>query len=145
MTDDDSSEGNMRESTRTVLIVDDEASIRQSLSDYFDDHLWRSLPAESGEMALALMEKESPAGAVVDIRLRGMDGDAFIREACRRKPDTAFVICTGSPEYDVPADLLKLPCVSSRVFRKPVADMAAMEKEILAIIEGMKKGAMDNE
>ncbi len=128
----------MSEFMKTILILDDEAFIRQSFVDYFEDSLWRTLQANSGEQALELLEKESPDGAIVDIRLRGMDGDAFIREAYRKKPKMAFVICTGSPEYDVPVDLLKLLCVSSQVFRKPVTNMAELEKNLLRLIAELR-------
>ncbi len=129
----------MNEPIKTVLIVDDETFIRQSFSDYFEDHLWQTLQAESGEQAMEILEKESPEGAVVDIRLGGMDGDDFIRKAYKKKPKMAFVICTGSPEYDVPADLLKLPCVSNHLFRKPVTDMTELEMELLLLIAGINK------
>jgi DNA-binding NtrC family response regulator len=129
----------LNELTKTVLVVDDEIFIRQSFIDYFEDRLWRPLEAKSGEQALALLEKESPHGAIVDIRLGGMDGDAFIREACLKKPKTAFVICTGSPEYDVPSDLLRLPGVSEQVFRKPVTHMVGLEEELLRLIADMEE------
>ena len=133
----------MSESTKTVLIVDDETYIRQSFSDYFEDHLWRTLQAVSGEQALELMEKESPDGAIVDIRLKGMDGDAFILQANKKKSKMVFVICTGSPEYDVPAELLKLPCVSDHVFRKPVNDMAELENDLIRLITNIiEKGGV---
>ena len=54
----------MSESLKTVLIVDDEAVIRQSFVDYFEDRLWRPLQAEGGERALELMQVESPDGVV---------------------------------------------------------------------------------
>ena len=129
----------MKALTKTVLVVDDEIFIRQSFADYFEDRLWHPLEAESGEQALEILEKESPHGDIVDIRLGGMDGDTFIREACLKKPKTAFVICTGSPEYDVPSDLLRLPCVSDQVFRKPVTHMAGLEEELLRLIADMEK------
>ena len=124
----------MNESIKTVLIVDDEAFIRQSFFDYFEDRLWRPLQAESGEKALEIMEKESPHGAIVDIRMRGMDGNAFIRKALLKRPETAFIICTGSPEYDIPADLLNLTGVSGHIFKKPVTDLAGLEEELLRLI-----------
>lgn len=125
----------MRKSTKTVLIVDDEINIRQSFADYFEDKLWHTLQAESGEQALAMLEKESPDCAIVDIRMGGMDGDTFIREASGKWPKMAFVVCTGSPEYvDIPADLRKLTSVSHHVFRKPMTNMAELEEEFLQLI-----------
>jgi DNA-binding response OmpR family regulator len=123
---------------KTILILDDEKAVRESFADYFEDHHWRSLQAKSGEQALALLEKESPDGAIVDIRLGGMDGNAFIREAHVTNPKLVFVISTGSPEYEVPTDLLKLPCVSKHVFKKPVTDIAELEMDILRLIKNME-------
>ncbi len=124
----------MSEPIKTVMIVDDEISIRQSFAYYFEDHLWRILQAESGEQALELLKKESPDAAVVDIRMKGMDGSTFIQEAYKKKPKMAFIICTGSSVYDVPAKLQKLPCVSTNLFRKPLADIAELEKDLFRLI-----------
>jgi len=128
----------MNESINTVLIVDDEPFILQSFVDYFKDHLWRTLQAKSGELALDLLEEESPDCAVVDIRLKGVYGEAFIREAHRQKPKMAFVICTGSPKYQIPDDLLKMPAVSNHVFRKPVTDMTELEKDLSRLINNIE-------
>lgn len=128
----------MNEVIKTILFVDDEVYIRQSFADYFEDNNWQTLQAESGEKALDLLVKESPDGAVVDIRMGGMDGDIFIRKALKEKPNMGFVICTGSPEYNIPSDLMSIPGVSGYLFRKPVTDMAALEKELLRVIESIK-------
>ena len=85
----------MNDAVKKVLIVDDESVIRQSFMDYFEDRLWHPVGADSGEQALEVLEAEAPHGAVVDIRLRGMNGDEFIRKAYQRKPETAFVIGRG--------------------------------------------------
>ena len=125
----------MSESIKKVLIVDDDPIILQSFVDYFEDHLWQTLQAINVELALDLLEEESPDCAVVDIRLKGVYGEAFIREAHRQKPKMAFVICTGSPKYQIPDDLLKVPALSNHVYRKPVNDMAEVEKELLRLIK----------
>ena len=131
----------MEETNKTILIVDDEAAVRQSFYDYFEDRLWRPRQAESGEQALEILERESPRGVIVDIRMGGMDGNAFIREAIIKRPKAAFVICTGSPEYDIPADLLTFPGVSEQIFKKPVTDMARLEEDLLRLIaDGEEEG-----
>lgn len=125
----------------TILILDDDTAVRESFVDYFEDCMWRTIQARSAEEAIKLLEKESPVAALVDIRLPGMSGTDFIRTVYKKKPGMAIVICTGSLEYVVPPDLLKLPSVSSQLFRKPVAGLADMEKELLRVIEDMKKGS----
>ena len=116
------------------MIVDDEAFIRQSFADWFEDRHWIPLEAESGEQALGILETESPDCAIVDVRMGGMTGDEFIRRACRRKPEMSFVICTGSPEYGVPADLLGLSCVCQKVFRKPVTNFGELEATMAELV-----------
>ena len=120
---------------KTILILDDEPAVRQSIADFFEDCLWWPIQAGSAEEALQLLATEVPAAAVVDVRLPGMDGNTFIREVWQRGIKMAFVICTGSPEYDMPEDLLALPFVSDQLYKKPVTNMADMEREILHLIE----------
>lgn len=119
---------------KSVLIVDDEPFIRQSFVDYFEDRLWRVMSSESGEEALEMLEKESPRGAIVDIRLRGMDGDTFIRNAAKVRSNMVFLICTGSPEYGIPDDLLEMSGVSSHIFWKPVTNIAELEEHLAQMI-----------
>ena len=44
----------------TILILDDEQAVRQSLVDYFEDILWNTVQAESAEEALELLKQEKP-------------------------------------------------------------------------------------
>ena len=124
---------------RTILILDDEPSVRESFADYFEDCLWRPIQAESAEDALKLLDSETPLAAVVDIRLPGMDGTDFIREVCRRNIKMVSVICTGSPEYVIPQDLLKQHYVSNRMFIKPLGNLVEIENEILRHLEYLSK------
>ena len=121
-----------------VLIVDDEQYIRESFADYFEDHGWQTLIAHSGEQALEILERESPDGATVDIRLPGIDGNEFIRQALQKNSRMVFVVCTGSPEYDIPEDLLKNFRVSDDTLQKPVVNMALMERQLLRLMEHVK-------
>lgn len=124
---------------KTILILDDELAVRESLADFFEDHLWQTFLAGSAEEALKLLETESPSAALVDVRLPGMDGNEFIREALRRSIRMAFVISTGSPEYVVPADLLGQFSISKQLFKKPITNLAKLEEEILQLIKLVKK------
>ena len=130
----------MKQAHKSVLIVDDELYVRQSMLDYFEDSLWKVLQAESGEQALEILESESPAAAIVDIRMSGMDGSSFIRQASIKKSDMAFVICTGSPDFDFPHDLQDSTCVSGKIFTKPLPNISLLENELLRMIKKMGGG-----
>ncbi len=112
------------------MILDDDEAVRESLMYHFEDRGWRVLPAAMVEGAFDVLACETPNGAVVDIRLPGVDGNDFIREVCRRNISMAFVICTGSPQYRPPDDIAALPQMSEQVFAKPIVDLAELEKSL---------------
>lgn len=129
---------------KTILILDDEAAVRQSFSDYFEDHQWLPIQAESAEDALLLLQEEKPIAAIIDVRLPGMDGTDFIREVCKLNLAIACVICTGSPEFDLPAEFYDLVTVSNTVFKKPVSDLGELELAVDSVLESISnKGQVD--
>lgn len=125
--------------TIRILVLDDDTSVRQSLADFLEDHGCTPVAAESAEQALALVAAEPVAAAVVDIRLGGMSGDAFIREANRLWPSLVFVVCTGSPGYAIPGDLAGLPQVSPTMFRKPLLSMEPLLDDIMRLLQERKE------
>ena len=120
----------MERTKHSILIVDDELYIRQSFIDYFEDRDWQVFDAESGEAALELLKTQISSSAIVDIRMTGMDGETFIRNASKKYPDMVFVICTGSPEYEPADDIRQCPNVADQVFGKPVTNIDKLEKTI---------------
>ena len=122
---------------KTILILDDEQAVRQSFSDYFEDRFWLPIQAESAEEALVMLQTQQPVAAIVDVRLPEMNGTDFIREVCNRNLSIACVICTGSPEFELPPDLRELITVSNTLFKKPVSDLDALESEVVKTLETM--------
>src|ERR1700745_1061362 len=58
----------------SILIVDDESGIRDSLRGVLDDEGFRTEKQESGEACLRLLEKNSFDVVLLDVWLPGMDG-----------------------------------------------------------------------
>lgn len=119
----------------TVLILDDDKVMRESFIYYFEDQGWRVLAAETAEEALELMSHDRPDGAIVDIRLPGIDGQSFIYQTRNTYPQLAYVICTGSVEYHLPNEMAAIGNVSNMVFAKPVYNIKELEDELLRQIE----------
>ena len=71
-----------------ILIVEDDPDIAELLAVSFGKEGWRSLRAENGEKALALLEAGGISLCVLDLMLPGMDGLAVLR-ALRKKPQSA--------------------------------------------------------
>jgi len=115
----------------TVLILEDEDAIRESLAAYLEDFGISVLkPADVNE-AREMCELREPAVAIVDLRLPGTGGDAFIQEVHDRCPGTRFILYTGSPPEEVPSELLDLPWVSPNIFFKPVFDLKLIYDEVV--------------
>lgn len=125
---------------KTIMILDDEVAVRESFSDYFEDRSWEVYQAGSGEEALGTLEHTAVQAAIVDVRLPGMDGNEFIRTMCKRTKKIAFVICTGSPEYVVPKDLIAETCVASSLMKKPVNKLEELEARVIETIQLVEKG-----
>ena len=79
---------------RRVLVVDDEASIRdllaKTLSEEYDVDV-----APDGRSALERMRMYPYDLLIADLKMPGMDGLAVIREAKRYKADLPVIIITG--------------------------------------------------
>ena len=58
----------------TVLVIDDEESIRESFKMIFEFEGYRLLLAASGEEGLGLAEGEDPDIIFLDVKLPGIDG-----------------------------------------------------------------------
>ena len=78
-----------------ILIVDDEASIRLTLSALLKRAGYDVTPAENGPEAVALLERQSFELMLVDLKMPGMDGMQVVAAARRRQPDLAIIVLTG--------------------------------------------------
>lgn len=71
--------------TPVVLVIDDEASVRDLIIAILDDGGYRAIGASSGLRALSLISEVQPDLIVLDIMMPGMDG----REVLERIRQTA--------------------------------------------------------
>ena len=78
-----------------ILVVDDEAIIRESLRDWLSDVGYQVLTAEDGFQALKIIEKEKPGIAIVDLVMPGMDGIELLKRAKEISPSIEVIIITA--------------------------------------------------
>lgn len=115
----------------SVLILDDDDAVRESLEYHFEDQGWITYSAASGEEALKVLANNTLDFVIVDIRLPGINGNQFIEQASNIYKNIFFLICTGSPDYAPPEKLLNHQRVASKVFTKPVSDLTALEEALI--------------
>lgn len=79
----------------TVLFVDDEVRLLQSLKRGMMDEPYRSLFANSGAEALELMKKEKVHVIVTDMRMPEMNGLELLRHVRELYPDVVRMVLSG--------------------------------------------------
>lgn len=90
---------------QNILIVDDEASIRESLSGILRDEGYEVAVAADGATALRLVDEDPPDLIFMDIVMPGMDGIEALRRIREKHPDLYVIIISayGSVETAVKA------------------------------------------
>ena len=80
----------------TVLIIDDELSIRESLAANLEREGYLLLLAENGKEGLALLQETPPTVVILDLKMPVMDGYEFLRQL-DPKPDAPYsvIVLTG--------------------------------------------------
>ncbi|MCP4757622.1 MAG: response regulator, partial [Proteobacteria bacterium] len=63
-----------RYSNRTLLTIDDEPYVRESIAAYFKDLGFHVFQAENGRLGLDLFRNEKPDIILVDLKMPGMSG-----------------------------------------------------------------------
>jgi len=95
-----------RQPQRTVLIVDDEAFIRDFISQTIEESGFRAVTAVGGREALKIMQSDPPDIVLLDLKMPDMDGATTLREIRKAHGSIPVIIITGYPESDLMANTL---------------------------------------
>lgn len=94
----------MREiSANSVLLVDDDPSIRELLSIELEEAGFKAQQAEDGIDGLAKLRDTLPKVIISDLRMPRMTGIEFISVVRRRFPSIPVIVLSGSITSDFPA------------------------------------------
>jgi DNA-binding NtrC family response regulator len=85
----------MSDSAKHLLLVEDEAPLRQAVAEQLIDRGYLVEQADSGEAALARLADFAFDAVVTDLRLPGVDGTAVMQAAIDRYPDITVIVITG--------------------------------------------------
>ncbi len=82
---------------KTILVVDDNASVRTLVRDYLSEQGLRVLTADNGQNALFVARQEKPDLILLDIMMPEMDGYQFVT-AYRKESETPIILLTAKLE-----------------------------------------------
>lgn len=92
---------------KSILIVDDEESVRESLEKVLKKAGYLTRTADSGEEALARMA-ESPADVVLtDLRMPEGDGITLLKNLKKKFPDSEVILLTGYGTIETAVEAVK--------------------------------------
>jgi DNA-binding response OmpR family regulator len=81
----------------TILVVDDQSSVRQLLQDYLTEQGFRVITATDGQNALYSARHDQPDLVLLDVMMPKMDGYQFLRQF-RQERQTPVIIITAREE-----------------------------------------------
>ena len=113
----------------TVLFVDDEPNILNSLKRLFRPTGFRILTAPGGQEGLDLLSTESVDVVVSDMRMPQMDGAAFLKAVRERHPQIERILLTGFADMESTVSAVNEGGIS-RYLNKPWKD-----QEILSTVK----------
>ncbi|APG25250.1 MAG: sigma-54 dependent transcriptional regulator [Syntrophotalea acetylenica] len=117
---------------KTILVVDDEQSIRESLDGILQDEGFRTLFSETGEGALTLLTEETPDLILLDIWLPGIDGLETLRRIRENNPEQLVIMMSGHGTIETAVKATKLGAYD--FIEKPLS----LEKVLISIENAFK-------
>lgn len=109
-----------------ILLVDDQKSLRQSLSLMLQGAGLETDEAESGEEALFLLASQQYDLVITDLRMDGMSGVELLREIKREKPSLPVILITAYGSIDSAVDAMRLGAFD--YLTKPFREQDILEK-----------------
>jgi len=121
---------------KSILIVDDEVSIRQSLEGILEDEGFQTAFAGTGETALKMIQEEDPDLVLLDIWMPGIDGLETLKRIKHLRPNQLIIMMSGHGSIETAVKATRLGAYD--FIEKPLS----LEKVLLSVQNAMKVGQL---
>lgn len=120
------------EKRQSVLIVEDDANIRNLYQTFLFKKGYNAYSAEDGEEALGMMQTAHVDTVLLDLHMAGMDGFRFLEALGRMRKPPPVIVTTSFGDRNTVLRVLKLGAID--FLRKPVdlTEMLARIRKVLA-------------
>ncbi|HVO42059.1 MAG TPA: response regulator transcription factor [Aggregatilineales bacterium] len=127
--------------SKTILVVDDNRSVLQLVSDYLTENNFRVIAATNGREALFIARDEKPDLILLDIMMPVLDGYDFVR-FYRKERETPIILLTAKLEES--DKVIGLELGADDYVTKPFG-MAELVARIRAVLRRSAKEALEPE
>jgi DNA-binding NtrC family response regulator len=91
-----------------ILVVDDEAAMRESLTDWLMEDDYEVSQASSGEEAVSMVKEKDFDVVLLDLKMPGMDGLETMKGLKEVSPETEIVMMTAYATVDTAVQAMKV-------------------------------------
>jgi DNA-binding NtrC family response regulator len=124
----------MAEEWGTILVVDDDAEMRELIRDILQDRGHQITIATNGDEALKRLSEGDYAAVLTDLRMKGMQGTEVLAEVKRLYPDIGVILMTAFGSVDTAVESMKRG--ASDYLTKPVKS-----EELVRVVERVVREA----
>jgi sigma-B regulation protein RsbU (phosphoserine phosphatase) len=117
----------------TVLLVDDDAMVRQSVAAFLDDSGFTVVQASDGVQAFELFCRSRPDLVVTDLKMPRMDGLALLKKIAGTAVPAAVIVISGAGSMQDVVEALRLGAADYLV--KPIVDFKMLEHAVSKCVE----------
>jgi CheY-like chemotaxis protein len=116
----------------SVLILDDDELVRESVSAFLEDEGFRVATVSTAEGALAMLQSGSYDLCITDFTLPGMDGEKLIILAHEICPETRFIMHSGF-NFIPSEEMSKTGFTIENVMPKPIIRLELLSEKIRSL------------
>lgn len=109
---------------RTLLVVDDDTIVRQSVVAYLEDSGFDIIEAEQGQQGLDMFNNHSPDLVLTDLKMPGMNGLELLAEIHRESNEVPVIVISGVGVMGDVVEALRLGAAD--YMTKPLVDMEVL-------------------
>ncbi len=120
-------------SNARILVIDDEALIRQSIATYLEDSGFKVIEADDGPTGIQMAHAQNPDVILLDLRMPEMDGLQVLAEVSRDLAETPVIVVTGAGVLKDAMEAVRLGAFD--FISKPIIDMAILEHAVRKAVD----------
>jgi len=123
----------MLENQISILAIEDDADVRQSIAAFYKDYGYEVFEAENGAKGVEMFHALKPDLVFTDLRMPGMDGLEVVSTVCQASPDTPVIVISGTGQVRDSVEALRRGAWD--YIAKPVIDFGELELAIRRAFE----------